>query len=112
MKPFLVAALAFASTTALVTAQTQTIVWGEQIGDSAWSAETFVEVKAGRSHTLARAFDGTTRVWESTTGTGGWVAISPNLTKGTLGNRSYINQLSYAVTLSTTAVVDTTAVIG
>jgi hypothetical protein len=50
---------------------------------------------------------GTTRVWESTTGTGGWVAISPNLTKGTLGNRSYINQLTYAVSISTTAIVGT-----
>src|SRR2546429_386388 len=36
-----------------------------------------------------------------------WYANSPNLTKATLGASSYINQLSYAVNISTTAIVGT-----
>jgi hypothetical protein len=43
---------------------------------------------------------GTTRVWETLQGgipRSSWYPSSPNLTKGTLGNRSFINQLSHAV---------------
>jgi hypothetical protein len=54
---------------------------------------------------------GSNRVWESITGCPAFyctlIAVSPNLVKGTLGNRSYINQLSYAVSLSTTVIVGT-----
>ncbi len=50
---------------------------------------------------------GSNRVWETTTGTSPWTAISPNLTKNTLADRSFINQLSYAVSLSTTAIIGT-----
>ena len=60
----------------------------------------------GCTHMIA----GTNRVWETITGGARVLAgspISPNLTKGTLGDRSYINQLSYAVSLSTTAIVGT-----
>ena len=38
---------------------------------------------------------GTQRVWETITGSGGWYPASSNLVKGTLGNRSYINQLAF-----------------
>ena len=51
------------------------------------------------------------RVWETTPGgmpSSQLVhAISPNLTKNTLADRSFINQLSYAVSISTTAIVGT-----
>lgn len=43
---------------------------------------------------------GTTRVWETIQGAiprTSWYANSPNLTKNTLGNRSFINQLAYAI---------------
>ncbi len=42
---------------------------------------------------------GTNRVWETLVGGipgSSWYANSPNLTKGTLGNRSFINQLAHA----------------
>jgi hypothetical protein len=38
---------------------------------------------------------GTQRVWETVTGSGGWAPVSMNLVKGTLGNRSFINQLAF-----------------
>jgi hypothetical protein len=60
----------------------------------------------GCGHLIA----GTYRVWEAINGgisTSSWYTNSVNLTKQTLGNRSYINQLSYAVSLSTTAIVGT-----
>ena len=38
---------------------------------------------------------GTQRVWETVTGPGGWAPVSMNLVKGTLGNRSFINQLAF-----------------
>jgi hypothetical protein len=60
----------------------------------------------GCTHLIA----GSHRVWESTTGgtsPGSWYINSPDLTKGTLADRSYINQLSYAWTISTTALVGT-----
>jgi hypothetical protein len=51
---------------------------------------------------------GTVRVWETITGAGGWYANSPaNLTKQTLGNRSFINQLAFAPADQTTAMVGT-----
>ncbi|HEX9988980.1 MAG TPA: S-layer homology domain-containing protein [Chloroflexia bacterium] len=60
----------------------------------------------GCNHLIAGSY----RVWETITGgVGGasWVAISPDLTKNTLADRSFINQLSYAVSMSTTAIVGT-----
>jgi hypothetical protein len=50
---------------------------------------------------------GSTRVWETITGTGSWYINSGNLTKGTLGNRSFINQLAYAWNDQTLAIVGT-----
>jgi hypothetical protein len=60
---------------------------------------------------------GTVRVWENVTatglnGTGGtatslWYINSPNLTKGTLGNRSFINQLAYSPATWTLGIVGT-----
>jgi hypothetical protein len=61
----------------------------------------------GCTHLIA----GSNRVWETITGgiprATAWYTNSANLTKGTLGASSYINQLSYAVSLSTTAIVGT-----
>jgi hypothetical protein len=56
---------------------------------------------------------GSNRVWETTVGgipvpsSGAWYANSPNLTKQTLGNRSFINQLAYAVSDKTVVIVGT-----
>jgi transposase len=53
---------------------------------------------------------GTTRVWETLTGAiprTSWYANSPNLTKGTLGNRSFINQLSHATKTPSVAIAGT-----
>jgi len=49
-------------------------------------------------------------VWESVTGgvpTTGWKPNSPNLTKGTLGGRSFINQVAYATSTPTVAIAGT-----
>ncbi|HEX8076357.1 MAG TPA: hypothetical protein VF511_00970, partial [Chthoniobacterales bacterium] len=59
---------------------------------------------AGCTHLIV----GTVRVWETITGAGGWYPNSPdNLTKQTLGNRSFINQLAFAPADQTTAMVGT-----
>lgn len=51
---------------------------------------------------------GTARVWESITSGASWYINSPaNLTKQTLGNRSFINQLAFAPSDQTTAMVGT-----
>ncbi len=54
---------------------------------------------------------GTVRVWETITGaatTPTWYVNSPpNLTKQTLGNRSFINQLAFAQALQSTVIVGT-----
>jgi hypothetical protein len=50
---------------------------------------------------------GSYRVWESINGAGSWYPNSPDLTKGTLGDRSFINQLSYAPTTNGNAIVGT-----
>lgn len=53
---------------------------------------------------------GTNRVWETTTGGvngSGWAARTPDLAKGTLGARSFINNLHYAVSDPTVAIVGT-----
>jgi len=53
---------------------------------------------------------GTTRVWETIQGAiprTSWYANSPNLTKGTLGNRSFVNQLAYAVKTPAAAIAGT-----
>jgi len=60
----------------------------------------------GCTHMIA----GSTRIWETITGavpSSSWYANSGNLTKQTLADRSFINQLSYSVSLSTTAIVGT-----
>ncbi|HMA33443.1 MAG TPA: S-layer homology domain-containing protein, partial [Chloroflexia bacterium] len=60
----------------------------------------------GCDHLIAGSY----RVWETTQGAvpaSSWYINSPDLTKGTLADRSFINQLSYAVSLSTTAIVGT-----
>ncbi len=50
---------------------------------------------------------GTNRVWESINGADSWYPNSSDLTKGTLGDRSFINQLSYAPTTNGNAIVGT-----
>ncbi len=63
----------------------------------------------GCGHLLA----GTTRVWETTTGTAtkSWYVtnnpITANLSKGTLGNRSYINQVKYSPKYQSVAIAGT-----
>src|SRR5690349_5088124 len=58
-----VAALALASASRLAEAQAHTLGWGNNVCDTAWIGESFVEVSAGMSHTLARRSDGTLRLW-------------------------------------------------
>src|ERR1022692_1075497 len=68
---------------------------------------------SGCGHLLA----GTTRVWETVSGTASsfsssqWVVtnnpITANLTKGTLGNRSYINQVKYSPKYQSVAIAGT-----
>ncbi|MEO6076355.1 MAG: winged helix-turn-helix domain-containing protein [Dokdonella sp.] len=53
---------------------------------------------------------GTNRVWETLLGgipRTSWYVNSPNLTKGTLGNRSFINQLAHAYHSPTVVIVGT-----
>jgi hypothetical protein len=57
-----------------------------------------------------RIIAGSQRVWESLSGgvpTTSYVANSPDLTKGTLGARSFVNQLSYSVSDPTVAIAGT-----
>ena len=60
----------------------------------------------GCTHMIAGSY----RVWETILGAvpaSSWQANSPDLTKNTLADRSFINQLSYAYSISTTAIVGT-----
>jgi len=50
---------------------------------------------------------GSYRVWESINGASSWYPNSPDLTKGTLADRSFINQLTYAPTTNGNAIVGT-----
>src|SRR5581483_10360634 len=50
---------------------------------------------------------GTQRVWETTTAGNVWAPVSMNLVKGTLGNRSYINQLAFEPKDQSRAIVGT-----
>ncbi len=50
---------------------------------------------------------GTYRVWETMSNGAGWYPVSLNLTKQTLGNRSFINQLAFAPKDQTHAIVGT-----
>jgi hypothetical protein len=62
-----------------------------------------------------RRLQGSTRLWETLSGAipaSSWAAVSPNLTKGTLGNRSFINQLAIAPSDTTLAIVGYAAVGG
>ncbi len=57
-----------------------------------------------------RIIAGSYRVWESVTGgvpTSGWKINSPDLTKGTLADRSVINQVAYAVSTPDVAMAGT-----
>jgi hypothetical protein len=57
-----------------------------------------------------RLLGGTNRVWETIQAgvpTSSWYANSPNLTKGTLAARSFINQLSHAVSNPSVAIAGT-----
>jgi hypothetical protein len=78
-------------------------------GDDCTAAGT----NSGCGHLLA----GTTRVWETVSGTASsfstsqWYVtnnpITTNLTKGTLGNRSYINQVKYSPKYQSVAIAGT-----
>ena len=57
-----------------------------------------------------RIIAGSNRVWESVSGgvpTSSWRPNSPNLTKGTLGGRSFINQVAYATSTPDIAIAGT-----
>ena len=73
---------------------------------------------AGPTTGCGRLIAGTTRVWETITGATGtntWYITNnppgsttgPNLTKGTLGNRSFINQVKYSPKYHSVAIVGT-----
>jgi hypothetical protein len=69
---------------------------------------------AGQTTGCGHLLAGTTRVWETTTGTGttrSWYVtnnpITANLTKATLGNRSYINQVKYSPKYQSVAIAGT-----
>ena len=73
---------------------------------------------AGANTGCGHLIAGTTRVWETITGATGtntWyitnnppgAAAGPNLTKGTLGNRSFINQVKYSPKYQSVAIVGT-----
>lgn len=44
-------------------AQSALIGWGDQVFDSRWNDEAFVEISAGGSHTIARRADGSVVAW-------------------------------------------------
>lgn len=63
-----------------------------------------------RSQGCTHLIAGSNRVWETTTGGvngSGWAAKTPDLTKGTLQARSFINNLHYAVSDPAVAIVGT-----
>jgi hypothetical protein len=66
---------------------------------------------AGATTGCGHLVAGTVRVWETITGAAAtvtWYVNSPaNLTKQTLGNRSFINQLAFAQALQSTVIVGT-----
>ncbi|HLQ38562.1 MAG TPA: hypothetical protein VK348_12215, partial [Planctomycetota bacterium] len=39
------------------------VTWGDQVGNSAWHSDSYVEVAAGGFHTVARRSDGTVVAW-------------------------------------------------
>ena len=66
---------------------------------------------AGATTGCGHLVAGTVRVWETITGAAAnptwYVNSPPNLTKQTLGNRSFINQLAFAQALQSTVIVGT-----
>ncbi len=69
---------------------------------------------AGQTTGCGHLLAGTTRVWETVTGTAAtksWYVtnnpITANLTKGTLGNRSYINEVKYSPKYQSVAIAGT-----
>lgn len=99
-------------------AVSQTGPYGSQINiTGGWTADTlsfvfpyeiykYCDAPGPCTHMIA----GSNRVWESILGgipSSSWLANSPNLTKGTLADRSFINQLFYAPSDQTIAIVGT-----
>jgi len=90
---------------------------GQQNATGGWLADTLSFIfpyeidryncpAATCNHMIA----GSNRVWETLVGAipaSSWAAISPNLCKGTLGPRSFINQLAFAPSDTTVALVGT-----
>ena len=65
---------------------------------------------AGATTGCGHLLDGTYRVWETVggaTGTANWYIASPDLTKGTLADRSYINQIKYSPKWASQAIAGT-----
>src|SRR5262245_34098756 len=57
-RSFLFVGFACALTGAPARTQEHLITWGQMVNDSRWHSESFVEVEAGRRHTVARRSDG------------------------------------------------------
>ena len=121
------ATTAATSTAARVTAPPPERVWTDRTGGWTGDVQSFVlpyEIFKGDPSTpgndcgppgattgCGHLVAGTVRVWETITGaaaTPTWYVNSPaNLTKQTLGNRSYINQLAFEQALQSTVIVGT-----
>ncbi|MEO5951232.1 MAG: hypothetical protein ABIQ44_02070, partial [Chloroflexia bacterium] len=79
---------------------------GVPVGTPGGGEECALGTDGGCSHLLS----GTYRVWEHLNGAlaaTNWYTNSPDLTKGTLGDRSFINQLAYAPRTDNIAIVGT-----
>jgi hypothetical protein len=89
----------------------QTTITGGWSGDSRRSFVFPYEIyKYCTTGPCAHMIAGSYRVWESIAGgipSSTWLVNSPDLTKNTLGNRSFINQLAYATSDQTVAIVGT-----
>ncbi|MEZ4771379.1 MAG: hypothetical protein R2844_23545 [Caldilineales bacterium] len=88
--------------------------YGNQIGiTGGWTADRrgfifpYEIQKNGCVGTCTHMIAGSYRVWESVTGLGSWLVNSPDLTKNTLADRSIINQLNYAWSDVSRAIVGT-----
>ncbi|MDQ6739973.1 MAG: hypothetical protein M3021_06320, partial [Actinomycetota bacterium] len=79
---------------------------GVPVGTPGGGDDTSCALPNGCMHMIA----GTFRVWENTGGArigNPWVPVSPDLTKGTLADRSFINQLAFAPRTDSLAIAGT-----
>ncbi len=73
--------VALASTSPRAAAQSKVVGWGQQVVDSTWNQEPFVEVAAGGIHSVSLRGDGSVVVWgNSGYGIGNVPALPPGVT--------------------------------